>query len=209
MPGNFRFLYLVSGALAGVLTEILVSRKTKSSAAGGPFHVRTAVCGVLSALVFSAAAICFPAIGQIRVLPFSVLMLAIAIYDEDTHRIPNALILLSLIPFALTCIPMRDYMEALPGALLLGGGTLAVTLAADRLMGRSTLGGGDIKLLFVIGLYLKAGKGVLCLMTACLLALIGMVIRRKKVLAFGPYLCAAAMMCLFFGDLILDWYISL
>lgn len=58
------------------------------------------------------------------------------------------------------------------GALLLGGGTLVLSLVFDRVVGRQSLGGGDVKLLFVAGLFLGVAMGMFCLLLSCVIGLL-------------------------------------
>lgn len=69
-------------------------------------------------------------------------------------------------PFSLTL------GDGLVGALVLGGGSLAVSIAFERLAQRPSMGGGDIKLLAVVGLFLGWERGLWCLFAACLVVLV-------------------------------------
>lgn len=71
-----------------------------------------------------------------------------------------------MIPFGLTL------GDGLVGALVLGGGSLAVSIAFERLAQRPSMGGGDIKLLAVVGLFLGWERGLWCLFAACLVVLV-------------------------------------
>lgn len=62
--------------------------------------------------------------------------------------------------------------DGLVGALVLGGGSLAVSIAFERLAQRPSMGGGDIKLLAVVGLFLGWERGLWCLFAACLVVLV-------------------------------------
>lgn len=62
--------------------------------------------------------------------------------------------------------------DGLVGALVLGGGSLAASIAFERLAHRPSMGGGDIKLLAVIGLFLGWERGLWCLFAACLVVLV-------------------------------------
>lgn len=70
--------------------------------------------------------------------------------------------MMRMIPFGLTL------GDGLVGALVLGGGSLAVSIAFERLAQRPSMGGGDIKLLAVVGLFLGWERGLWCLFAACL-----------------------------------------
>lgn len=62
--------------------------------------------------------------------------------------------------------------DGLVGALVLGGGSLAVSIAFERLAQRPSMGGGDIKLLAAVGLFLGWERGLWCLFAACFVVLV-------------------------------------
>ena len=70
--------------------------------------------------------------------------------------------------------------DGLVGALVLGGGSLAVSIAFERLAKRPSMGGGDIKLLTVVGLFLGWERGLWCLFAACLIVLVMQVVSRVR-----------------------------
>lgn len=74
--------------------------------------------------------------------------------------------MMRMVPFGLTL------GDGLVGALVLGGGSLAVSIAFERLAQRPSMGGGDIKLLAVVGLFLGWERGLWCLFAACLVVLV-------------------------------------
>lgn len=82
--------------------------------------------------------------------------------------------MMRMIPFGLTL------GDGLVGALVLGGGSLAVSIAFERLVQRPSMGGGDIKLLVVVGLFLGWERGLWCLFAACLVALAMQVVSRVR-----------------------------
>lgn len=77
-------------------------------------------------------------------------------------------------PFSLTL------GDGLVGALVLGGGSLAVSIAFERLAQRPSMGGGDIKLLVVVGLFLGWERGLWCLFAACLVVLVMQMVPRFR-----------------------------
>ena len=79
-----------------------------------------------------------------------------------------------MIPFGLTL------GDGLVGALVLGGGSLAVSIVFERLTQRPSMGGGDIKLLAVVGLFLGWERGLWCLFAACLVVLVMQVVSRFR-----------------------------
>lgn len=74
--------------------------------------------------------------------------------------------MMRMIPFGLTL------GDGLVGALVFGGGSLAASIAFEHLAKRPSMGGGDIKLLAVVGLFLGWERGLWCLFVACLVVLV-------------------------------------
>lgn len=70
--------------------------------------------------------------------------------------------------------------DGLVGALVLGGGSLAASIAFERLAQRPSMGGGDIKLLAVVGLFLGWERGLWCLFAACLIVLVMQMVPRFR-----------------------------
>lgn len=95
------------------------------------------------------------------------------------------------------------------GAVVISGGMLIVSLIFDRVTGKESLGGGDIKLFFSAGLYLGTMNGLLCVIVSCVLGLIIAAVRRKKRIPFGPEISASIFLCAMFGQNAVNWYMNL
>lgn len=87
---------------------------------------------------------------------------------------------------------------------------LVIALGFKFVRGKEGLGGGDIKLAFVLGLFLGFPNIILALYLAFLTgAIVGIILilwkkknLRNTSLPFGPFLILGALICLFFGNLI-------
>ncbi len=102
------------------------------------------------------------------------------VYDLRERRIPNKLTALMAALWCALCVLLlaadpvlvQGFMvHGLVGATVLGGGSLLLAWAFERVRGGASFGGGDVKLLFVLGLYLGVSGGLVCLLVACLAAL--------------------------------------
>ena len=88
------------------------------------------------------------------------------------------------------------------------------------------MGGGDIKLIFVTGLYLGWESNLLMMLVACIVRIVvglaqGQGTQTEETseeseeeqegnyFPFGPAIAIATVFCLFFGDGIVSWYLSL
>ena len=99
------------------------------------------------------------------------------------------------------------YLSPLVGIYSLFGYALAT--------GREGMGGGDIKLLAMIGAFLGWQGVLLTLLLASfigsIVGVVWMVARgadSKLAIPFGPFLALGALVTLFWGDTIIRWYLS-
>jgi prepilin signal peptidase PulO-like enzyme (type II secretory pathway) len=76
-------------------------------------------------------------------------------------------------------------------------------LAIEKIWQKEALGGGDIKLIFVTGMYLGWEKNLWMLLIACMMgAVVGIVRAREKVpkeeayFPFGPMIAQATVFCM-------------
>lgn len=148
-------------------------------------------------------------------LLFSALFV-IALIDGDTMEIPDGLTLFCLVCYV-AFVPFEGDLagrlyQGLLGAAAIGGGMLVVSLLMDFLLKRETLGGGDVKLFFVLGFYTGLWKGLLMLILACIVGLaFALAFRKapKKEFPFGPAIVIAAVAVLLAGQPVIDAYLSL
>jgi leader peptidase (prepilin peptidase)/N-methyltransferase len=145
---------------------------------------------------------------------FSALLVA-AVIDLEHQIIPDAITLpgiaLGLI-CAGTVLPLA-LTDAILG-LLLGGGILwGLAVASPYLFGKEGMGGGDIKLLAMIGAFLGWKSTVLTIMIGALAgAVVGIalillnIMRRDQYLPFGPFLVLGALISMFFQQELFAWY---
>ncbi len=143
-----------------------------------------------------------------------VVLLTLTLTDLHQWIIPDRLQVAGCVIFLVTALFLPDPLSAiLKGFLLgiaLGGGMLCLSLLYDRLSGKESLGGGDIKLFFMTGLYLGSAWEILFyLILSCLLGLAFALVRQEKRLPFGPAIAAACFVMLLYGGQITRWYTGL
>lgn len=115
---------------------------------------------------------------------------------------------------AATILPI-GIVNAVLGVAVGGGLLWVLAWASPYLFGKEGMGGGDIKLLAMIGAFLGWKPVLLTVMVGALagsivgLALI--VLRfmdREQYMPFGPFLALGAVIALFFYHDLLDWYLN-
>ncbi len=131
-----------------------------------------------------------------------------AMIIPDGCHVAAVLIWLMALPFVFT--GWGDVARSVAAGLAFGGGLLGVSLVMDRLMGRDTLGGGDIKLFAVVGLYLGFVGTLFALVIACVVGLLLQFAlkrgREDAAFPFGPSIALAAGLMLLYGGPLVDWY---
>lgn len=154
-------------------------------------------------------------------LIFTLILLAVALVDWDTGFIPDGLLLAGILDFVLLTL-LRGEGAAALGRGLLAGAALAVpllliVLVMDRVLGRESMGGGDIKLFFTVGLFGSLRTDLLVLLLACLIG-IGLAFVPQKTahegepsgaIPFGPAISAAAVLSLLWGEPFVAAYLNL
>jgi len=100
---------------------------------------------------------------------------------------------------------------------LAGGGLFwLVAEVGARVLKQEAMGGGDIKLIAMVGAFLGWHNVLLTIFLASLsgaaVGLTFMVLKgwgRKTPIPFGPFLALGAVLSLFFGTTIVEWYVGL
>jgi leader peptidase (prepilin peptidase)/N-methyltransferase len=146
-------------------------------------------------------------------LALVLLLVPITLIDLDHRIIPNKLTLLgAVVAPALVALTAPDALpEHLIAAVAAGGFFLLAALAYPRGMGM-----GDVKLAAVLGLFLgrAVGPAVFVALVAGTLVGVAVIARkgaqegRKTAVPFGPFLALGAVVALFAGDAMVDWYLA-
>jgi leader peptidase (prepilin peptidase)/N-methyltransferase len=151
-------------------------------------------------------------------LLFLSLLVVITFIDLDHGIIPHILSLpgipIGLVASLLTFEPPP--LEAVTGALVGAGLVYLVAVYAEIAFQQESMGGGDVNLLSMIGAFLGwrlmlVSFGVAVIAGACLsLVLIASrMLSRKDRIPFGPFLALGAVVALFVGDRMIEWYFGL
>lgn len=166
------------------------------------------------AIVLGGMALRFgPALELAQWVIFASLLLALSLTDRAKRIIPDGLLIALAVNRAVWFVLLgQGSAQALQAAIACAvpAVLLALVLLLEKLSGRELMGGGDIKLLFAMALYLSWAELLLTLLAGCLLGLLWTALaRRKGALPFGPFLSAGAVVTICLGGPVLDWYFGL
>lgn len=188
---------------------------------GEPISVRYLAVEAMTGLLFAATVWI---VGVVWVLPaylwFGAVTLVLSLTDFDHKRIPNRILYPgTIVGFGLLAIGgvldgmTDDLLRGVVGAL-----SYFVALFLLALIARGGFGFGDVKLSFLLGLYLAFqgwkhfGVGVfMAFFVGGLVSIVLLVSRRrgrKDSIPFGPSLVAGSWIGIAFGASIADWYLG-
>ena len=178
---------------------------------GASISIRYPLIELLTALLIVG---CFAAFGAsayaVLASGFCVVLVILAAIDLDHRIVPNRIVIPAAAIVLVAHTALDPSVEWLLGAL----GASAFLLAA-ALVYPSGLGMGDVKLALLLGAML--GRSVtLALMVGFVAALVPSVVlfarhgsrARKMAIPLVPFLALGAVVALFAGDTILQWYLG-
>ena len=195
-----------------------VALRGKCSACKSRISIRYPLVELLTAAMFSGAAVKFGwGVPALAAMAFLAALIALSFIDFDTQYLPDD-ITLPLIWAGLvvnlwgTFVDLRSaVIGAIAGYLVLW----SVYWLFRLVTGKEGMGFGDFKLLAAIGAWL--GWKILpfvVLASSLVGAILGVALiiiakrGREVPMPFGPYLTIAAAIALFFGNAIIDYYLT-
>ena len=143
---------------------------------------------------------------------FMSLLVIITVSDIAYMLIPDKVLLPigALLLVLRLFIPLDPWWDSLLGAALGFGILLLIAM-----LSKGGMGGGDIKLFFVIGLVLGVSGTLMTLFFASLIGSIAGIFMlriknqgRKTPVPFGPSIALGAVIVYFWGDALLGWYMN-
>lgn len=147
-------------------------------------------------------------------LIFATVLLALSLTDLQKREIPHALLLVAIVNRLVWFFALEQPLEStlitigfsaiVPVAMFV----LALVFEKVRKVDQA-MGGGDIKLLLVMALYLNWAQLVLTLVVGCVLGLVAAGGKMAKTIPFGPALAAGCILSATVLSPLATWYLSL
>lgn len=182
-----------------------------------PISYRYTLVELLTGLIFVVLYLKFGISGSFLTYAILCSILIIAtLIDLDFQIIPDGLVLTGAI-FALLLIPAGlsvHWKDALLGMLAGGGTFLLIALLSSWILKKEGMGGGDIKLMGMIGLFigwkLTALSILLSIYAGGIIGGLLMLLRKKKrgdAIPYGPFIAAGTVIAILYGNDLIQWYI--
>ena len=149
---------------------------------------------------------------------FIAALIAITVIDFYHQIIPDVISLpgIGVGLLASFFLPQITFFDSLLGMLLGGGSLFLVATGYHWLFKREGMGGGDVKLLAMIGAFLGWKSVILTIFLSSLIGSVTgilLILMKGKdfkfAIPFGPFLSLGAVLSLFYGERIMRWYFYL
>lgn len=142
---------------------------------------------------------------------FASVLLVASVIDARTRELPlGTTIAVAVLGGLRLFLHLSDWPALVLGAVSVSGFLLVLLV----LSGGRAVGGGDVKLMVGVGLFLGFRLTVLAFFLGCVVGSVIHLLRMRfahasRDLALGPYLSAGAVAALLWGDALLGWYLGL
>ncbi len=200
-----------------LLSYLVLRGRCRHCGAGIPvrYPLIEALTGLVSWLVFLRFGL---GIAYCVYFPYAAALLAVSVIDLDHRIIPDQISLPGMVIGVVLAVatPLTGWLDSLLGLALGGGSLLLVGMAYEAVRKQEGIGGGDIKLLAMIGAF-TGWKGVLFTifggsLIASVVGITLMILRRQNgqvPIPFGPFLSGASFLYILVGDPLIQAYWSL
>lgn len=143
---------------------------------------------------------------------FATILLTLSFTDLERRLIPNRVVYPSLVLAAAFSWAWPDWsvVQAFAGGLVAVGITMLLFIA-----GRGAFGFGDVKMAALMGLIVGLPNVLVGIFVSVLAAgalaaplLLLRIVHRRQYIPYGPFIALGAVVALFWGDRLIDWYLG-
>ena len=149
----------------------------------------------------------------LRNIIFVCCLFCLSLVDMEIREIPDGALVISFLAWVSTAYfiygSLREILLHVAAGVVFGAAFLILSLVMDRILKKESLGGGDIKLFAVVGLYLGFLPSLFCVMIACVAGLIAAAVIKSKSISFGPFIAVGTYFMLLWGEDLKTWYLGL
>ena len=149
-------------------------------------------------------------------------LIVLSIIDFQIQELPDVItlpgILVGILVRQATVYPnfVSGFVDSLLGILLGGGILLFLGVVISKLKNQEAMGGGDIKLMAMLGAFLGYKSLIFIFFASSILALVYIVLltllkkfKKDQTIPFGPFISMAGLIYFLYGKIITDWYFSI
>ena len=215
-----------------------IASKGRCRYCGSPVSARYPATEVFCGLLYVSVLLRYGlTLEAIQYILFVSVLFVLALTDLEAYIIPNATIVAALVIRVVYIVVggalgLHDLgsvaVESLIGGFGVAVPVLVLALIMDRVLGKESLGGGDVKLFFVAGTYFGLARSLFLVIVACVLGIVSGLVSashdssRKGIddsdtddsisthlIPFGPSIALACWVTMMVGQQVVDWYLRL
>lgn len=193
---------LGASELVPILSYVFLGGRCKNCKANiSPFYM---TFELLTGILFAIASIVFGQSYEFLIaITFISMSIIIIISDYQTMIIPDEVLIfcgILILIFQFLSGGLSLVIHSLAGGIIAFSVMFLIKMFGDYLFKKESMGGGDIKLMFIFGMVLGWPMAIISIFVASFIALpISLVLYfRKKgnIIPFGPFLCVSALILL-------------
>ncbi len=182
-----------------------------------PISIRYPLVELLNALLFTMAMVTFGISWSVLLYAYFLAALVVVVFiDLDHLIIPDRItlpgIVIGVLASVFSLTPLT-WKQSLSGLFAAGGFLYLTAILSLLILKKEGMGGGDIKLAAMMGAFLGPQKALFAILAGAFLgSFLGIILiilklkNRKEFIPFGPCLAWGAVVSLFWGQRIIDWY---
>ena len=157
----------------------------------------------------------------VPMLLFICILYLVSVTDIYVQIIPDGYLLFAILVrfiyyFVFEGFQWQSLLMLLVDGFAVSVPLLLLVLLMEKIWKKEAMGGGDIKLLFVTGMYIGWAENLLALFFACIIGIIAGVVQQKKAdtdesvyFPFGPSIALGAFLSMLVGNELIGAYLSL
>ncbi|MDD4956456.1 MAG: prepilin peptidase [Candidatus Omnitrophica bacterium] len=201
-----------------VLSYLALGRKCRGC--GHPISPRYAIVELLTAFTGMGLLSIFSLTPEFFVYwIFSAMLIIVVFVDIEYQEIPDVvslpgvvvgLILMTVLRLDGSATYAGSFFDSLLGILAGGGSMFLLGVIGELIFRKEALGGGDVKLMAMIGAFLGWKLVIVTFFMAPFFGSVaGLIMKfkfKKDIIPYGPYLALAAIISLIFGERIIGFY---
>ncbi len=174
--------------------------------------IKYPIIEIIGGLLFSASFLIFGLELELIIAIVSISVLLIEVISDSIHRIViDTVWMVGTIVLILIRIIQGTFFDHLLSASILFFFLWIFSYFGSKILKKTALGGGDVKLYIFIGFVLTIWPNVLSLFLASLIALLYMLIfkKTKVYIPLVPFIAVSVIITYFYGSELINWYLGL
>lgn len=128
---------------------------------------------------------------SVRHIVLIMLLFCISVIDYKELIIPDRFVLIGIFNRILFTKSFNELLNSLLNSLITVLPIILLVIIMNKVLHKESMGMGDIKLFFMLGLYFSYFYNLVAIIISCLIGIIYIFISKKDIIPYGPAICLA------------------